>query len=97
MPNEFRVCISSSREAWGQTSASIWITYSISFADINIMPQYIVYISGKVLREIKVSSVLLQVLSAHIPIHCIYLGRGQRSHKAPPDYCVGKSVLHGKI
>ena len=59
-PNEFRVCISSSREAWDQRSASIWITYSISFADINIIPQYIVYISGKVLREIKVSSVLLQ-------------------------------------
>ena len=38
----------------------IWITYSISFADINIIPQYIVYIYGKVLCEIKVSSVLLQ-------------------------------------
>ena len=65
---------------------------------------FIVYISGKVLREVKVhlcEQCVVAVLSAHIPIHCIYLGRfyvrSEVIHKSPPDYCVGKSVLHGKI
>ena len=65
---------------------------------------FIVYISRKVLREVKVhlyEQWVVAVLSAHIPIHCIYLGRfyvrSEVTHKSPPDYCVGKSVLHGKI
>ena len=64
----------------------------------------LVYISGKVLHEVKVhlyEQCVLAVLSAHIPIHGIYLGRFYvRSvviHESPPGYCVGKSVLHGKI
>ena len=59
---------------------------------------------GKILREVKVhlyEQCVVAVLSAHIPMHCIYLGRfyvrSEVTHKAPPDYCVGKSVLHGKI
>ena len=44
---------------------------------------------------------VVAVLSAHITITCIYLGRfyvrSEVTHKSPPDYCVGKSVLHGKI
>ena len=61
-------------------------------------------VTGKVLREVKVhlyEQCVVAVLSAHIPIHCIYLGRfyvrSEVIHKSPPDYCVGKSVLHGKI
>ena len=65
---------------------------------------FIVYISGKVFYEVKVhlyEQCVIAVLSAHIPIHCIYLGRfyvrSEVIHKSPPDYFVGKLVLHGKI
>ena len=57
---------------------------------------FIVYISGKVSREVKVhlyEQCVVAVLSAHIPIHCIYLGRfymrSEVTHKSTPDYCVG--------
>ena len=50
----------------GQRSGSIWIIYSIFFANINVIAQYIaIYnnISGKVLHEIKVSSIDKSVLA----------------------------------
>ena len=62
------------------------------------------YIYGKVLREVKVhlyQQCVVAVLSAHITITCIYLGRfyvrSEVIYKSPPDYYVGKSILHGKI
>ena len=56
------------------------LAYSISFADINIIPQcihclYNIIISGKVLREIKESSVLLQFISPHT--YTLYIISGE--------------------
>ena len=66
---------------------------NISFAGINVISQY-------TLSDVQVSNIVV-VLSAHIPIHSICLGsfyvRSEVIHIVPPDYCVGKSVLHGKI
>ena len=60
---------------------------------------------GKTLREVKVHLYEQCVVAVYYQptylLHCIYLGRfyvrSEVTHKAPPDYCVGKSVLHGKI
>ena len=46
-------------------------------------------------------SVVVAVLSAHILMHHIYLGRfyvrSEIIRKSSPDYCIGKFLLHGKI
>ena len=82
------------------------LTAHISFAGINVIPQYIHCLyPGRFyvrLKSICMSSVLLQYYQpTYLAIHCIYLGRfyvrSEVIHKSPPDYCVGKSVLHGKI
>ena len=57
----------------------------------------LVCMSGKVLREVEVSSVLLQYYQPTY-LYIVYLERfyvrSEVIHKSPPaDYCVGKSVL----
>ena len=53
------------------------------------------------MRLKSIEQCVVAVLSAHISIHCRYLGRfyvrSEVIHKSLPDHCVGKSVLHGKI
>ena len=59
---------------------------------------YIVYYLGRFYVRSEVihkSSLIIGLVSQY------YMGRfyvrSEVRHKSPPDYCVGKSVLHGKI
>ena len=104
VPDEFTVCIFNIFLGSKGSLHMAAFTYSITFAGINVIPQYIhcLYLGRFYVRlkSICMSSGLLQYYQPTY-LYIVYLGRfyvrSEVTHKSPPDYCVGKSVLHGEI